>query len=438
MNFDLNIANYNKNELLDMFELPSNYDKNSVEMKELRLRENILNDKNIDNATRDLTINFLVKAKNLLIGKNDNGSDANKDEEQSVIKDGITDVTTALKNMEKVYENSKLRPIYLEDPQQHMVQKKSPTPYVLSYPTTTFPGILNPLKRITRKENIVIDTRFRENYYNSSPTNFNFQLPMVIENVIQMELAALELPTTHYLISKQYNNNFFTIGVNDEYKVVTIPDGNYDYNALETIVNSQVHLLGGLFQHINFVVNISIFNSNNISTNNGSGQMMVGVDTTGASLVRELELNFQADKYGYDDRNTPLPLKFGWLMGFRNGIYTENLNYVSESLVDISGSRYFYLVVDDFNNNNNNGLFYGAFNSSLLNKNIIARISLQSSNFNNLLQNGLNLVNDPREYFGPVNIRNFQIQLLDEYGRVVDLNYMDFSFCLSMTINYDI
>jgi hypothetical protein len=261
---------------------------------------------------------------------------------------------------------------------------------------------------------------------------------MVIENVIQMELAALELPTTHYLISKQYNNNFFTIRVNDEYKVVTIPDGNYDYNALETIVNSQVHLLGGLFQLINFVVNISIFNSNNISTNNGTGQMMVGVDPSDTGLVRELELNFQADKYGYDDRNTPLPLKFGWLMGFRNGIYTENLNYVSESLVDISGSRYFYLVVDDFNNNNNNGLFYGAFNSSLLNKNIIARISLQSSNFNNLLQNGLNLVNDPREYFGPVNIRNFQIQLLDEYGRVVDLNYMDFSFCLSMTINYDI
>ena len=97
-----------------------------------------------------------------------------------------------------------------------------------------------------------------------------------------------------------------------------------------------------------------------------------------------------------------------------------------------------YSLENDFNNNNNNGLFYGAFNSSLLNKNIIARISLQSSNFNNLLQNGLNLVNDPREYFGPVNIRNFQIQLLDEYGRVVDLNYMDFSFCLSMTINYDI
>jgi len=434
MNFDLNIENYDKKELLDMFDLPNGYDKSSVELKELRLRENILNDKNIDNGTRDLTLNFLVKAKNLLIGNNENDS-AIKKEQQANIKE----VSQILKTIEKVYENNKSKQINLEDPEEHMVQVKSPTPYILSYAGDNFPGVINPLKRRTRKENIVIDTRFRESYYNSSATNFNFQLPMIIENVIQMQLTAIELPTTYYIVSKQYNNNFFTIGVNDEYKVITIPDGNYDYNALELIINSEVHNLGGNFAYINFIINISKFNSNNISTTNGSGQMMVGLDPlTPLGTITKLELNFQADKYGYDDRNTPLPLKLGWLMGFRNGIYTGNLNYVSESIVDVGGPRYFYLVIDDFNNNNNNGLFYGAFNSSLLNKNIIARISLQSGNFINLLQNNLNLVNDPRFYFGPVNIRNFQIQLLDEYGRVVDLNYMDFSFCLSMTINYDI
>jgi hypothetical protein len=30
------------------------------------------------------------------------------------------------------------------------------------------------------------------------------------------------------------------------------------------------------------------------------------------------------------------------------------------------------------------------------------------------------------------------IQLLDEYGRVVDLNNMDFSFCLTLVTAYDI
>ena len=148
-------------------------------------------------------------------------------------------------------------------------------------------------------------------------------------------------------------------------------------------------------------------------------------------------MNFQADRFGNDDRNTPLPLKFGWILGFRNGIYINNLNYVTEGLLDLTGSKYLYLVIDDYNNSVNNS-FYSAFNSSILNKNILARISLQANTFNILQQNNLNILTTPREYFGPVNIQTMNIQLLDEYGRVVDLNNMDFSFCLTLTTVYDL
>jgi hypothetical protein len=94
-------------------------------------------------------------------------------------------------------------------------------------------------------------------------------------------------------------------------------------------------------------------------------------------------------------------------------------------------------VVDDFNNNVNDG-FYGAFTSSILNKNILARISLQSGVFNFLSQNNLNLITTPRQYFGPVDIQKLQIQLLDEYGRILNLNNMDYSFCLSFQTVYDL
>jgi hypothetical protein len=50
----------------------------------------------------------------------------------------------------------------------------------------------------------------------------------------------------------------------------------------------------------------------------------------------------------------------------------------------------------------------------------------------------LALITTPREYFGPVDIQNLTIQLLDEYGRIVDLNNMDFSFCLTLTTSYDL
>jgi hypothetical protein len=123
----------------------------------------------------------------------------------------------------------------------------------------------------------------------------------------------------------------------------------------------------------------------------------------------------------------------------RNGIYINNSNYVSEGVVNLLGPRYLFLVVDDFNNNVNNG-FYSAFNNSILNKNILARISnIQSaSSFNVLTQNNLNLITYPRQYYGPVNILNMNIQLLDEYGRIIDLNNMDFSFCLTFQTAYDL
>jgi len=441
MNFDLNIENYNKNELRDMFELPENYDKYMLEKKESKLVETIINNNTIKEDTKAKTINFLKKAK-ILLNKNENTSEMeNKLKRTLLTSSGNIEsikgnVTKTVGTIEDFYNtNYNLRSTPIESTQEHMIQEKPHTPFNLSFPSTYFPGVINPLKRRTRQENLIIDTRFRDNYYNSSPTNFNFQLPMVIENIFTMQLSAIELPNTFYVISKQYNNNFFSLIVTNnegisEGKVVTIPDGNYDYTSLQASINNQIFLLGGNFQYINFLINIS--------SNNGSGQMMVGLDSqTPPNQIASFELNFQADRFGYEDKNTPLPLKLGWTMGFRNGVYTNSLNYVSEAVVDITGPRYLYLVVDDFNNSNNNGLFYSAFNSSLLNKNTIGRISLQSQLFNILIGNNLNFITTPREYFGPVNIRNLQIQLLDEYGRVVDLNYMDFSFCLTLTINYD-
>jgi hypothetical protein len=414
MSFDLNIDNYTKKELVEMFDLPSNYDRNTLEMKESKLRESIVNNKEINKDTQAKTIQFLVKAKNILLTVSNNQSPQNQNGE---LKQKIMDF----------YNSSyELKETKLEDPQEHMVQVRPEKPYLSSFPSKFFPGVINPLKKRTIKKNLNIDTRFRENYFASPSTNFNVTLPTTFDNVLQMQLTAIELPTTYYNVSKQYGNNFFSIDANEFTSVVTIPDGNYTYEGIVNVINNQLDLLGYPFNKVTFVININ--------NNSGSGQMMVGPLDASLNI---LALNFQADRFGVDDRNTPLPLKFGWTIGFRNGIYINNLNYVSEGVVDITGPRYVYLVIDDHNNNVNNG-FYSAFNSSLLNNNILARITLQSRFFDVQLSNNLNILTNPREYFGPVNIQNLNVQLLDEYGRVIDLNNMDFSFCLTLITAYDI
>jgi hypothetical protein len=316
-----------------------------------------------------------------------------------------------------------------------MVQQKENTPYISSAPSDFFPGIINPIKKRTIKKNLNIDTRFRNNYYSTSSTDFNVVLPISMTGVLSIQLSSIELPTTFYVISKQFGNNFFSIKIGDESKLVTISDGNYNKEGIVSAINNALTNLGGYFQYVYFFINI-----NTSSNNNGSGQMMVGLSDTIVDndvTAFNFELNFQANRFGVDDRNTPLPLKFGWLIGFRNGIYVNNQNYVSEGVVDLSGPKYIFLVVDDFNNSVNNG-FYSAFNSSMLNKNILARISLSNLNFNVFTENNFNVVTTPREYFGPVNIQNLNIQLLDEYGRVIELNNMDYSFSLILTTVYDI
>jgi len=416
MNFDLNTENYTRDELIEMFELPPNFDRNIIEIKETKLRDNIVNNNQLNKETKIQTINFLTKAKNIILN-----------EQKGIPKQNTQQ--NSLQKLENFYNTSyELKSSKLDDPSEHMIQVRADKPYLSSYPSEFFPGVINPIKKRTIRKNLNIDTRFRDNYYSSASTNFTVQLPLNIDNVLQMQLSSIELPTSYYVVSKQYNNNYFTITVNNSTEVVTIPDGNYTQTTIMNIINTQLALLGTPFDSVSFIINL-------VNTETGSAQTMVGPNGIGA--VTKIELNFQNDRQGIEDRGTPLPLKLGWNLGFRNGAYVGSLNYVSEGIVDITGPRYLYLVVDDFNNNVNNN-FYSAFNSSILNKNILARISLTSNFYNIIEQNNSTVVTTPREYFGPVNLYAMNIQLLDEYGRIVDLNNMDYSFCLTLVTVYDI
>ena len=414
MSFDLNIFNYQKKELEEIFELPDIYDKNIVEQQEKKIKDSILFNNKISPDVKSKTIEFLNDAKKVLID------------------DVIEGVKSIKKSIENFYHsNSELKPTDVEDESGHMVQERKNTPFLSSFPSDFFPGVINPLKKRTTRQNLNIDSRFRDNYFGSQASNFSIDLPINFHNIVTIQLTAIELPSSFFVISKQLGNNFFTISLPDtnQSEVITVPDGNYEYQDLMDYINNSLINLGGNYQYIYFSANI------NSTTKSGSGNVIIGLLN---NQLFPFTINFQCDKYGIEDRNTPLPLKFGWLLGFRNGIYINNYTYVSEGIIDLYGPKYAYLIVDDYNNNVNNG-FYSAFNSSLLNKNILARISLQNSrNLSVISQNNFSLITFPRNYFGPVNIQKLQIQLLDEYGRIMDLNNMDFSFCLTLQTTYDL
>jgi hypothetical protein len=421
-NFDLNINNYTKKELEDLFELSLNYDETSINKQESKLRHNISSDKDILLSTKASTLNFLSQAKKILLDNIKNKKPFEQIEKLAKTYGNVYNLDKTLYKSDTI------------DAGNTNIIKQQPTPYGQSMPSEYYQGTLNPLaKRILRK-NLNIDTRFRENYYATKSSNFHVDLPMRLTQVVSTQLSALELPSTFYVISQVFGNNFFVLEIKDESSgplIVTIPDGNYDYLSLQLYLNTFLSSSPGNYKNLQFLSEMNTPNGS--GSMGGSGRMVVG-SLTGS---QEFSMNFLTDRYGNEDKQTPLPLKLGWLMGFRQGYYENSLTYVSEGIINLLGPRYMYLVVDDYNNNVNDS-FYGAFTDSILNKNILARISLQGNVFSFLSKDNYNLITTPRQYFGPVDIQKLQIQLLDEYGRVLDLNNMDYSFCLTFQTIYDL
>jgi hypothetical protein len=274
---------------------------------------------------------------------------------------------------------------------------------------------------------------------------------MRFNKVVSMQLASLELPVTFYGISTALGNNFLYLQVNynlldptnntpvDDSIVVYIPDGNYNSNDLISTINTQLcptntdntlQNPNSVFSYIQLSMDLTI---------NGSGSGRVTFQTTTNTIlnINNITLDFTKDVHGNPD-NLPLNTKFGWNLGFQKPVYTGSILYTGETVIEPSLTRYLYLVVDDFANTSVNNHFVSLFSKSILSPNILARIAIQGSYFSIIMQNDFKVVSEPRKYFGPVDIQKLRIQLIDEYGRVLDMNNSDFSFCLNIKMLYDL
>ena len=113
--------------------------------------------------------------------------------------------------------------------------------------------------------------------------------------------------------------------------------------------------------------------------------------------------------------------------------------FVSEGFMDTSGARYLFLIVDDFNNNvNDQYMSLVTKNTQLPSSNILARIIIPHSKHTSGFENLANFIPNKRNYFGPVNIEKLHFKLLDEFGRIINLNNNDISLLLEFEVLYNL
>ena len=316
-------------------------------------------------------------------------------------------------------------------------------------------------------QQLSIDTAFRDNYGNTRSSDLHISLQNPIKKVVSMELSSLELPSRINFISEKHGNNTFKItdvssGTHED---IIIPDGRYSEEEMNAALNTQ--FAKGIFQ----------------SGKDLSGVNMAIGDDGKVSLVnndsRERTFNF------IPNGNIPLNQTLGWILGFRWEEYTfgksgenkkkskdyrtltkrckmedgtwkiktmgtgeleesaEETKIRSEGSFDSAQLKYMYIMIDDYNRNIVNSTVVPAFNTQPLNNNIMGKIiprtygasSSETTYYecSNIEHSNTKL----RKYLGPVDIHKLHIQLLDSFGRVLDMDNMDYSLSLSMECVYD-
>ena len=324
------------------------------------------------------------------------------------------------------------------------------------------PGYINPINVRTITQAISFDTRFRPNYYTSKSTNFDIILPAIQKNVVSMRVATIELPLTYYAVSLSQGNatcliiDLATSTSPQPCWVLILPDGNYEQSwsdhskaaFIETAMNTAIaNALPGTVD-INGAVTLGgatpalgadiIYSLDRIS-----GRSMFS--SAAGKFAKGFIIRFNVDNSGSLNMGTSIQLRLGWQLGFRAAEYVcakNIISCVSEGICLIAGPRYCFLSIDD-HQKNTGPAYMVAFGNSILQNNIITRINLAALQaevgiYQCSSDAGLTTqINRTREYFGPVDIQRLRVTLYDEYGRILDLNNMDWSFSLAFEILYN-
>ena len=481
--FELDTSKYNKNELSSLLGLKKPYSIEDIDNKVSEMKKKLTADKNVDEKKKQEIYIFLNKVKQILIAE-----------------DELSETRAS----------------------SHQIIKRDPE----------FSRKLNSVGkdasvgRHTIKRVVSIDSQMRNNYYNSSPTDFQLTLPTKIREVISMELVGFELPNTFYQISRNLGNHYFYLywdtgitlrsvadmnngpplnfpitfaewtaqlegpGSGGFWFFISISDGNYNQVQIIFAINDAIRLatqsyiqvcqaagsrpispiLGAppLFVIDNhtlrsgFVLRDLILEPGSAAHRSPACKQTIkvafnrilpsGIPTTiaNAPILRNCLPSIDIGAIG------GIMSKFGWILGFRLAEYTNKggysdlttlirdssgMAYISEGLFNAWVQRYVYVVVDDFNKSANNFII-PILNKSLGAPNILARITLSppdswQGDGVSLATGGWDSTTKLRSYFGPVDISKLKIQVLDSFGRILNINNMNLSLCLNFVCLYD-
>lgn len=271
----------------------------------------------------------------------------------------------------------------------------------------------------TKTKYLNIDTRYRDHYDPTKVADYNITLPERINDVKSLEVVAAEIPVSYYNISTTLGNNMFHLTISGQTAVIIIPDDQYYTNTeLATAINGQIALAGAPYSNIVY----QVVKDRSTFTNTGVIDCVIVFDVAMSGCVA-------AQNSVYN---------LGWVLGYREVVYTISPSVVltGQAFIDLHGPRYLYLVVDEFKNGNPFSFVSLLQESAVNSTQIIARFPTNPRYYSYRTVHPYtdgDFVSDIRTYAGTVNLQRFNVRLVNEQGVSMNMNGMDFSFCLAVT-----
>lgn len=435
-NFDLDIHNYKIDDLMTFLSLPKNYSifdlNNNVKTKTVEITS--LTD--IDDEYKYNILTFINEAKKLLSYK--------------FVKDDKNNSKNYANITEKIDYNSSQETINNIGQILNPLSNK-PSLQTASLPNNNISGYSVQVKTTS----YMFNTQFRSNYFNSRPSDCQFNLPAKLNNVVSIKLSALQVPNVMLTFdalrgtSTVYIKEEITdISYNEAF--VQIPNGNYsidDFPAvLEKAINNQVTKGSD-----RFIVTINPYNHFTTISNTTYNFTMNIINNPVEYLTRKLPVytctNFKyRSQLAYDndlidpDKNISPSMLYntmGYYMGYREPIYTGAKSYTSESMFDNIYTDYIYFVLNDYNKNYKD-VVTGILPNELIAENILALIPITSNQFDVTFSSAADLLFKTRLYDSPVEISKISIKMLNQYGELLNLYYSDYAFCIEVKTLYNI
>jgi len=490
--FDLNINNYNFNEMLNLFKIhdigsdDKKYYKHKMDEKLAGIKEkytkdiydffckskmiilsifNLLHNNIIkDNNEIEGYVNYLknMKTLNIYLDKEDDLYNKIVSENQYKIKILDSDQNTVSNSVFNLNLNTPYKNTHSGRVDPTLNDKNNTNFIVNSQINDISPGDLNSVKRITQLLNLNLNSCFRNNYYQSNPCDFLYIIPSEIKNVTAMRVASIEIPNSWYLFSNIKKNNVFEIVFNVPANydnngtktntscsyIIEIPEGNYDSEKLQDFLNSTYFYeapSGSQYKktylkYIKFSINKSNLKSTfeliNLLSSSSSLSSTSSNNNNDDDILSEKERLRFSLKFT-QGINQNIMNTFGWIIGFRSGNYINiDEAITSEALFDGGGDRYIYVCINDFQYNTN-PLNMVCFDKSVFNEDVIAKIPMVNGKLSLIINDNNNPLVKVRRYNGPVNLSRLQIKIVDHFGTIIDLNNMDFSLTLELQLLYE-